>query len=93
MKITVNFDHNWTNDEIKSLIENPNLTARELNMDTDAYLEALIVASLMKRSSLSETDAINAGSAELASGIEDHFFEEMFENYTDHYKQMLNSAV
>ena len=67
--------------------------ARELNMDTDAYLEALIVASLMKRSNLSETDAINAGSAELASGIEDYFFEEMFENHTDHYKQMLNSAV
>ena len=93
MKITVNFDRTWTNDEIKSLIKNPNLTARDLDMDIDAYLEALVVAAFMKKNNLSIQDAVDTGCINLASGIEDYFFEEMFDNYVDHYKQILRSEI
>ena len=93
MKITVNFDRNWTNDEIKSLINNPYLTARDLDMDIDTYLEVLVVAALMKKNNLSIQDAADAGCIDLASGIEDYFFEEMFDNYVDHYKQILRSEI
>lgn len=93
MKITVNFDRNWTNNDVEAIAKNPNLTARDLNMDVDAYLEALVVASLMKKNSLSVSDAADQGCAELAAGIEDNFFEEMFESYVDHYKQILNSEL
>ena len=81
MKITVNYDRNWTNNDIEAIANNPNLTARDLNMDIDAYLEALIVASL-KKNGLSVSDAADQGCAELAAGIEDYFFEEMLEGYS-----------
>jgi len=93
MKITVNFDRNWTNNDIEAIANNPNLATRDLNMDVDAYLEVLVVASLMKKNGLSVSDAADKGCAELAAGIEDYFFEEMFEGYTDHYKQILNSEI
>lgn len=93
MKIIVNFDRNWTNHDIETIVKNPNLTAHELNMDVDAYLEAMVVASLMKKNMLSVSDAVEKGCIELAAGIEDYFFEEMSENYVDHYKQILNNAI
>ena len=93
MKIIVNFDRNWTNNDVETIAKNPNLTARELNMEVDTYLEALVVASLMKKDSLSVSDAAEKGCVELAAGIEDYFFEEMSENYVDHYKQILNHAI
>ena len=93
MKIIVNFDRNWTNNDVEAITKNPSLTARELNMEVDTYLEALIVASLMKKDSLSVSDAAEKGCVELAAGIEDYFFEEMSENYVDHYKQILNHAI
>ena len=49
MKIIVNFDRNWTNNDVEAIAKNPNLTAHELNMDVDTYLEALVVASLVKK--------------------------------------------
>ena len=93
MKIIVNFDRNWTNNDVEAITKNPSLTARELNMDVDTYLEALVVASLMKKNMLSVSDAVEKGCIELAAGIEDYFFEEMSENYVDHYKQILNHAI
>ena len=93
MKIIVNFDRNWTNHDIETIVKNPNLTAHELNMDVDAYLEAMVVASLMKMYLVSVSDAVEKGCIELAAGIEDYFFEEMSENYVDHYKQILNNAI
>ena len=93
MKIIVNFDRNWTNNDVEAIAKNPNLTAHDLNMDVDAYLEALVVASLMKKNMLSVSDAVEKGCIELAAGIEDYFFEEMSENYVDHYKQILNHAI
>ena len=93
MKIIVNFDRNWTNNDVEAIAKNPNLTARELNMDVDTYLEALVVASLMKKNDLSVSDAAEKGCIELAAGIEDYFFEEMSENYADHYKQTLNHTI
>ena len=93
MKIIVNFDRNWTNNDVEAITKNPSLTARELNMDVDTYLEALVVASLMKKNDLSVSDATEKGCVELAAGIEDYFFEEMSENYVDHYKQILNNAI
>lgn len=93
MKIIVNFDRNWTNNDVEVIAKNPNLTACDLNMDVDAYLEAMVVASLMKKDSLSVSDAVEKGRIELAAGIEDYFFEEMSENYAGHYKQILNHAI
>ena len=93
MKIIVNFDRNWTNNDVEAIAKNPNLTAHVLNMDVDAYLEALVVASLMKKNDLSVSDAAEKVCIELAAGIEDYFFEEMSENYVDHYKQILNHAI
>ena len=93
MKIIVNFDRNWTNNDVEAITKNPSLTARELNMDVDTYLEALVVASLMKKNDLSASDAAEKGCVELAAGIEDYFFEEMSENYVNHYKQILNSEI
>ena len=93
MKIIVNFDRNWTNNDVEAITKNPSLTARELNMEVDTYLEALVVASLMKKNDLSASDAAEKGCVELAAGIEDYFFEEMSENYVDHYQQILNHAI
>lgn len=93
MKIIVNFDRNWTNNDVETIAKNPNLTARELNMEVDTYLEALVVASLMKKNDLSVSEAAEKGCVELAAGIEDYFFEEMSENYVNHYKQILNSEI
>ena len=93
MKIIVNFDRNWTNNDVEAIAKKPNLTAHDLNMDVDAYLEALVVASLVKKNNLSVSDAAEKGCVELAAGIEDYFFEEMSENYADHYKQTLNHTI
>lgn len=89
MKITVNFDRNWTNNDVEAIAKNPNLTAHDLNMDVDAYLEALVVASLMKHKNLSVSDAIEEGRADIAADINAYFFKEMVENYIDYYKQKL----
>lgn len=89
MKITVNFDRNWTNNDIEAITKNPTLTARDLNMDIDAYLEAMVVASLMKHKNLSVSDSIEEGRAGIAADINAYFFEEMVENYIDYYKQKL----
>lgn len=93
MKITVNFDRNWTNNDIEAITKNPNLAARDLNMDIDTYLEAMVVASLMKHKNLSVSDAIEEGRAGIAADIDAYFFEEMVENYTDYYKQKLINAA
>ena len=93
MKIIVNFDRNWTNNDVEAITKNPSLTARELNVEVDTYLEALVVASLMKKNDLSASDAAEKGCVELAAEIEDYFFEEMSENYVNHYKQILNSEI
>ena len=93
MKITVNFDRNWTNNDVEAIANNPNLTARDLNMDVDAYLEALVVASLMKHKNLSVSNSIEEGRAAIAADIDAYFFEEMVENYTDYYKQKLINAA
>ena len=93
MEIIVNFDRNWTNNDVEAIAKNPNLTARDLNMDVDTYLEALVVAALVKKNNVSVSDAAEKGCIELAAGIEDYFFEEMSENYVNHYKQILNSEI
>lgn len=93
MKITVNFDCNWNKSDIETILKNPNLSAKELNMDAGAYIEAMVVASLTKHKNLIISDAIEEGRADVAAEIEDHFFEEMFENYVDYYKQTLSNMV
>ena len=93
MKITVNFDRNWTNNDVEAIAKNPNLTARDLNMDVDAYLEAMVVTSLMKHKNLSVSDAIEEGRAGIAADIDAYFFEEMVENYIDYYKQNLSNVA
>ena len=47
MKISVNSDCNWNKSDIEAILKNPNPSAKELNMDADAYIEAMIIASLM----------------------------------------------
>lgn len=93
MKITVNFDCNWNKSDIETILKNPNLSAQELNMDIDTYLEAMVVASLMKHKNLSVSDAIEEGRADIAADIDAYFFEEMVENYIDYYKQKLSNAA
>lgn len=93
MKITVNFDCSWNKSDIETILKNPNLSEQELNMDIDTYLEAMVIASLMKHKNLSLSDAIEEGRADIASGIEDHFFEKMYESYVDYYKQALSNMV
>ena len=89
MKITVNFDCSWNKSDIETILKNPNLSAQELNMDIDTYLEAMVIASLMKHKNLTISDAIEAGRADIAADIDAYFFEEMVENYIDYYKQFL----
>ena len=89
MKITVNFDCNWNKSDIEAILNNPNLSAQELNMDIDTYLEAMVIASLMKHKNLTISDAIEAGRADIAADIDAYFFEVMVENYIDYYKQFL----
>ena len=93
MKITVNFDCNWNKSDIEAILNNPNLSAQKLNMDADAYLEAMVVASLMKHKNLSVSDSIEEGRAGIAADIDAYFFEEMVENYINYYKQNLSNAV
>ena len=93
MKITANFDCYWNKSDIEVILNNPNLSAQKLNMDADAYLEAMVVASLMKHKNLTISDAIEEGRVDIASGIEDSFFEEMCESYVDYYKQTLSNMV
>ena len=93
MKITANFDCNWNKSDIETILNNPNLSAQKLNMDADAYLEAMVVASLMKHKNFSVSDAIEEGCADIAADIDAYFFEEMVENYIDYYKQKLINAA
>ena len=93
MKITVNFDCNWNKDDVDALRENTDLSAEDLGMGFDDYLEVVAIAALMKRKNLTFDDAIKEAHAQITSTLEEFFSKELLSSYLYFYRQALINEI
>lgn len=93
MKITVEFGSNWRKDDVDALLENNDLSAQDLKMDYETYLEVLAIAALMKQKNLTFADAVERAHADISSSLEECFSNMLLESYLYFYRQALIDAI
>ena len=83
MRVLVEFEKKWSVAEIEDYIRNPN-AEKYVDMPDDMYIE-LVACAEGYAEGADEEDMNNMAAESIASGIEDYFFADMFENYYDYY--------
>ena len=96
MKVVVKFDKMWPISEIENYIANPK-DEKYSDMRDDVFLELLACAeyyaAARKRGDNDvQVECMNEYAAsDIASGIEDYFYQEMYDGYSDYYTEQIHA--